>query len=41
MDEKREFKQEKNEYIYTSKVNYPNNKSLVKQKVYINKKGNK
>ena len=38
-DDKMEFKDTKNQYVYTSLVNYPNNKSLVKQNVYINKNG--
>lgn len=33
------MKEKKDKYILTSTVNYPNNKSLVKQKVYINKDG--
>lgn len=39
-DEDREFKSKENGYLFTSDVNYPNNKTLVKQHVYINKKGN-
>ena len=35
-DDKRTFKKNKN-YIFTSKVNYPNNRNLVKQKVTFNK----
>lgn len=38
-DEKREFIKKDNGYIFKSKVNYPNNKSLIKQNVYINNKG--
>ena len=37
-DDKREFKATNNGYLFISKVNYPNNKLLVKQKVYTNKK---
>ena len=39
-DEEREFKSKDNGYYFSSTVNYPNNKSLVKQKVYINKDAN-
>ena len=38
-DEDREFKMQKDGYYFSSSVNYPNNKSLVKQKVYMNKDG--
>ena len=38
-DEDREFKTNKNGYIFTSSINYPNNKSLVKQNVYITSNG--
>ncbi|MEG2311173.1 MAG: outer membrane lipoprotein carrier protein LolA [Bacilli bacterium] len=34
------FKKTKNNYIFKTTVNYPNNKELVKQKIYLNKKGN-
>lgn len=36
-DENREFKTKGDGYYYSSEVHYPNNKSLVKQKVYIDK----
>ena len=36
-DEDREFKTKKDGYYFSSEVNYPNNKSLVKQKVYLDK----
>ena len=36
-DENRIFKAKENGYYFTSSVNYPNNKSLVKQNIYINK----
>ena len=36
-DEKRTFDSVDEGYVFSSKVNYPNNKSLVKQKVYMNK----
>lgn len=39
-DEEREFKTKGDGYYYGSKVHYPNNKSLVKQKVYIDKDAN-
>ena len=39
-DEDREFKTKDDGYLFQSSVNYPNNKSLVKQNVYINKNGN-
>ena len=38
-DEDREFKVKKDGYLFTSTVNYPNNKSLVKQHVLVDKKG--
>ena len=38
-DEDRELKAKDKGYIFTSTVNYPNNKSLVKQNVYVNKFG--
>ncbi len=37
-DEKKEFKQTKDNYIFTTTVNYPNNNDLVKQKIYFDKK---
>ena len=36
-DENKEFKNNGEGYLFTSEVNYPNNKALIKQKVYINK----
>ena len=36
-DENREYKTKGDGYCFSSTVNYPNNKSLVKQKVYLNK----
>ena len=39
-DSKKTFKQTKGKYIFTTKVNYPNNKDLVKQKIYFDKKFN-
>ena len=39
-DEEREYKTKDDGYYFSSTVNYPNNKSLVKQKVYINKDAN-
>lgn len=36
-DENREYKTKDDGYYFSSIVNYPNNKSLAKQKVYINK----
>ena len=39
-DEDRIFKTKDNGYYFQSSVNYPNNKSLAKQNVYINKKMN-
>ena len=38
-DEDREFKVKGDGYLLTSTVNYPNNKSLVKQNVYVSKDG--
>ena len=37
-DEKRTFKNEDKSYVFTSSVNYPNNRNLVKQKVTFNDK---
>lgn len=37
-DKNRSFKEENNEYIFSVKVNYPNNKKLVKQDIYFDKK---
>lgn len=39
-DEDREFKTNGDGYYFSSSVNYPNNKSLVKQKVYVDKDAN-
>ena len=39
-DEDRTFKSVDSGYLFTSLVNYPNNKSLVKQNVYVDKKLN-
>ena len=39
-DEDREFKTKGDGYYFSSTVHYPNNKSLVKQKVYIDKDAN-
>ena len=39
-DKKSRFDKKENGFIYTSKVNYSNNKNLEKQKVYIDKKYN-
>ena len=36
-DENRTFEQKDDKYIFTTKVNYPNNNELVKQKITINK----
>lgn len=36
-DENRTFEQKDNKYIFTTKVNYPNNNELVKQKITMNK----
>ncbi len=38
-DEDKEFKTKDDGYLFKSKVNYPNNKSLVGQNVYVTKKG--
>lgn len=38
-DEDREFKTKDNGYYFSSTVHYPNNKSLVRQKVYMDKDG--
>lgn len=37
-DDKRTFKNEDKNYVFTSSVNYPNNRNLVKQKVTFNDK---
>jgi len=37
-DSNRSFESSKNKYIYTTKVNYPNNKALKFQKIVLNKK---
>lgn len=37
-DDKRTFKNEDKSYVFTSSVNYPNNRNLVKQKVTFNDK---
>ncbi len=37
-DSKKEFKVMKDYYTFTTKVNYPNNSDLVKQKIYLDKK---
>ena len=39
-DNEYQFEQNENEYIITTKVNYSNNKELVKQKIYIDKEMN-
>ena len=39
-DNEYQFEQSENEYIITTKVNYSNNKELVKQKIYVNKEMN-
>lgn len=39
-DTKRTYKKENNNYIFTTEVNYPNNKKLVKQKIKFDKKLN-
>lgn len=36
-DQNKTFKQENDKYIFTTTVNYPNNKELVQQKIIINK----
>lgn len=35
-DEEKEFKESNNKYVFTTDVNYPNNKKLIKQKVTFN-----
>ena len=37
-DSDKEFKETSDNYIFTTKVNYPNNSDLVKQKIYFDKK---
>ncbi len=37
-DKEKEFKETKNSYIFTTDVNYPNNKKLIKQKITFDKK---
>lgn len=37
-DDKREFKNENDEYIFSTEVNYPNNRKLVKQDIIMSKK---
>lgn len=37
-DSDKEFKETKDNYIFTTSVNYPNNSDLVKQKIYFDKK---
>ena len=39
-DEEKEYKQTKNNYIFTTDVNYPNNKKLIKQRIIFDKKLN-
>ncbi len=39
-DSKKTFKTTKNNYVFTTKVNYPNNSDLVKQNIYFDKKLN-
>lgn len=39
-DRDKKFKNEKNECVFTTKVNYPNNRELVKEKIYLDKKMN-
>lgn len=39
-DAEKEFKETKNSYIFTTDVNYPNNKKLVKQRIVFDKKLN-
>ena len=39
-DSKRTYKKEKNKYIFTTTVNYPNNRKLVKQDIIFDKKMN-
>ena len=38
LDDNRNFKAKDNSYYFVSKVNYPNNKALIKQNVYFDKK---
>jgi len=37
-DSDRKFEEKEDGYVFTTKVNYPNNTELVKQKIYFNKK---
>ncbi len=37
-DSSRQFESKKNSYVFTTKVNYPNNRNFVKQKIELNKK---
>lgn len=39
-DENKKFKIKNNKYVFTTKVNYPNNKNLVSQKIHLSKKIN-
>lgn len=39
-DKSLEFKEENGNYIFTSKVNYPNNRMLIKQNIYLDKELN-
>ena len=39
-DSDKEFKETKDNYIFTTSVNYPNNSDLVRQKIYFDKKLN-
>ena len=39
-DNKKDFKKEKDGYIFTTQVNYPNNRKLIKQDIYMDKKLN-
>ena len=39
-DDNRQYKENKNSYVFTTTVNYPNNSNLVKQKIELNKKLN-
>ena len=36
-DDKKVFEETENYYVFTTKVNYPNNRKLVKQNIYLNK----
>lgn len=36
-DDKKSFEETENYYVFTTKVNYPNNRKLVKQNIYLNK----